>query len=73
MSSNINHPDHYKTGNYECIKVMKEIFGEEKVKDFCKMNAFKYLYRCEHKGKKTEDVKKAVWYLTRWLNLNNQE
>ena len=66
MSSNINHPDHYKTGNYECIEVMKEIFGEEKVKDFCKMNAFKYLWRSDRKNG-DEDLKKAKWYLDTYL------
>ena len=45
MTETVNHPDHYKTGNYECIEVMKEVFGEDAWKDFCKMNAFKYLWR----------------------------
>ena len=67
----VNHPPHYETGKFECFDVMREVFGGEAVSDFCLLNAFKYLYRCEHKGKKTEDVKKAVWYLTRWLELNN--
>lgn len=69
----VNHPPHYETGKFECFDVMREVYGDDAVRDFCLLNAFKYLYRCEHKGKKTEDVKKAVWYLTRWLNLNNQE
>ena len=62
MSETVNHPDHYKTGKYECIKVMKEIFGEEAVKDFCKLNAFKYLWRTDRKNGQ-EDLKKAKWYL----------
>ena len=66
MSECVNHPDHYKTGNYECIEVMKEIFGEEKVKDFCKMNAFKYLWRSDRKNG-DEDLKKAKWYLDTYL------
>ena len=58
----VNHPDHYKTGKYECIEVMKEIFGEEKVQDFCKMNAFKYIWRADRKNG-IEDLNKAKWYL----------
>lgn len=69
----VNHPPHYETGKFECFDVMREVYGDDAVRDFCLLNAFKYLYRCERKGKKAEDVKKAVWYLTRWLNLNNQE
>lgn len=69
----VNHPPHYETGKFECFDVMREVYGDDSVRDFCLLNAFKYLYRCEHKGKKAEDVKKAVWYLTRWLELNNQE
>ena len=66
MSERINHPDHYKTGNYECIEVMKEIFGEDAVKDFCKLNAFKYLWRSDRKNG-DEDLKKAKWYLDTYL------
>ena len=66
MTETVNHPDHYKTGNYECIEVMKEIFGEDAVKDFCKMNAFKYLWRSDRKNG-NEDLKKAKWYLDTYL------
>lgn len=66
MSECVNHPEHYKTGKFECIEVMKEIFGEEKVKDFCKLNAFKYLWRSDRKNG-DEDLKKAKWYLDTYL------
>ena len=67
MSENVNHPDHYKTGNYECIEVMKEIFGECAVKLFCQMNAFKYLWRSDRKNG-NEDIRKAKWYLETYLD-----
>ena len=66
----VNHPQHYDTGKYECIDVMQEAIGTDEVADFCLCNAFKYLYRCMHKNEDPkEDIKKAVWYLNRWLEI----
>ena len=62
MTETVNHPDHYKTDSFECIEVMEEVFGKEEVKIFCKMNAFKYIWRANEKGG-LEDLKKAQWYL----------
>ena len=45
----VNHPKHYETGKFECIDVMIEIFGKEKVMAFCQLNAFKYLYRSDRR------------------------
>lgn len=59
---NVNHPDHYKGQKYECIEVMREVFGEEAVKHFCRLNAFKYLWRADKKNGE-EDIQKAKWYL----------
>ena len=67
---NVNHPKHYETGKYECIDVMVEAIGCDAVKGFCLCNAFKYIYRCTNKHETpTEDVKKAVWYLNKFLEL----
>ena len=68
----VNHPSHYETGKFECIEVMKEVFGEESVKAFCLLNAFKYLYRCKRKNNKTEDIKKANWYINKYLELERE-
>ena len=66
----VNHPSHYETGKVECIDVMTEAIGLEKVKGFCVCNAFKYIYRCTKKHETpVEDVKKAVWYLKKFLEL----
>lgn len=59
----VNNPQHYHTGKYECIEVMREVFGDEAVEDFCLLNAFKYLYRCRLKGNYIEDLKKAKRYI----------
>ena len=66
----INHPDRYAGGKFEWIEVMADIFGEEAVKHFCLLNAFKYIWRQEKKGG-AQDVKKAVWYLNKYIELSD--
>lgn len=72
-TDSVNHPDHYSTGNYECIDVMEEVFGRDAVKDFCLCNAFKYIYRCKHKNNEEEDLEKAEWYLNRLIMMNKED
>lgn len=69
-ADNVNHPAHYETGKFECIDVMIETQGVEAVKDFCVCNAFKYLYRHGRKNG-AEDIKKAIWYLDKWVELDD--
>lgn len=69
---NVNHPVHYETGKFECIDVMIETQGANAVEAFCICNAFKYLYRHRNKGH-IEDVKKAIWYLNKFVELEEQE
>ena len=64
-SDNVNHPSHY-TGRYECIDVMHDVFGNEATDNFCLCNAFKYIWRANKKNG-LEDVKKAVWYLNKYI------
>lgn len=66
----INHPRRYAGGKYECIDIMLDVFGKEAVKDFCLLNAFKYIWRQEKKGG-VEDVKKAVCYLNKYIELSD--
>ena len=59
---------YYKDG-IDCITAMKHAFGEEAVQHFCITNAFKYIWR--HMSKNgMQDIKKAVWYLNKYLELN---
>ena len=67
MSSNVYHPNHYN-GKYECIEVMRDVFGDEAVKTFCKLNAFKYLWRASKKNG-DEDLEKAYYY-TNYMKTN---
>lgn len=56
----VNHPNHYNTGEYEVIDVI-----EDWDLNFNLGNAIKYIARCNHKGNKEEDLKKAVFYINR--------
>ena len=70
IDDDINHPNRYAKGKYECIDVMQEIFGVEFVKAFCKGNAFKYLWRESDKGG-LNDIKKAQFYINKYIELSN--
>jgi len=69
---NVNHPEHYTFGKYECIDEMIHLFGIEAVKDFCKCNAYKYRFRAGHKNGE-EDIKKAEWYMGKLMELQQKE
>lgn len=65
----INHPIRYAGGKYECIDVMTDVFGVDAVKSFCKLNAFKYLWREQNKNG-VEDLNKCAWYLDKLIELS---
>ena len=68
----VSHPPHYETGKFECIDAMVETQGAEAVKNFCICNAFKYIWR--HNGKNgVEDIKKARWYIDKYLELEGEQ
>lgn len=69
-TDSINHSNHYNQGKYECIDVMLDVFGEDV--NFCIGNAFKYLWRHGQKNG-IEDIKKAVWYLQKYIELKENE
>jgi hypothetical protein len=69
---NINHPTWYTQhpSGIECIEITKHM-------DFCIGNAFKYLWRCGLKVKESEnaidkeieDLKKAIFYINRKIEI----
>jgi hypothetical protein len=63
MSDKVNHPKHYNDYPYEVIDMMIAIFGKEKVRHFCLINAFKYRMRMGHKDDIKQDYDKEQWYL----------
>lgn len=56
MSDPVNHPGHYTCYEHEVIELTSLL-------DFCMGNVAKYILRADHKGRKAEDLKKALWYL----------
>ena len=66
----VNHPDHYKFGEnnqYEVVEVC-EAWGLDK--DAYLFNVVKYVARAGKKdiNKEVEDLKKAMFYLSRKIN-----
>ena len=72
MKENVNHPKHYNETSMECIDALEIAFGKQAVFDFCRCNAFKYLWRYKNKNGK-EDLDKANWYLMRALTIHKDE
>ena len=64
----VNNPPHYTQGGIECIDAMEAGLGKERVMSFCLCNAFKYIFRTQNKNG-IEDVKKAIWYLNKFVSL----
>jgi hypothetical protein len=62
MNDAVNHPSHYTDGKIEVID-----FIEDKNLSFHRGNAVKYIARAGKKdpAKEIEDLRKAIWYLTR--------
>ena len=72
MDANVNHPKHYNEYPIEVIEMMMAIWGRDKVKDFCILNAFKYRMRMGLKGNPEEDRLKEKWYLNKAEELKDK-
>ena len=66
MKDNINHPSHYTQGNIEVIDYI-----EDKNFEYHLGNVIKYISRAglKESSSKIEDLKKAQWYLNRYIKL----
>lgn len=71
----VNHPSHYESLspslNIQAIDCMRAAFGDDRVKDFCICNAFKYLFRHQNKGGNV-DLLKCRWYINKYLELDGE-
>ena len=72
MFNEYHHPQHYNQGGIECWDAMEAAFGIEKVKVFCHLNAFKYLWRTLDKNG-VNDINKAIVYLNKLKELIAKE
>jgi len=70
MNDSVNHPAHYTNhpSKVECIEITEHM-------GFCLGNAMKYIWRADLKADAIEDLRKAVWYINREIQLrsNNNE
>ena len=62
---NINHPAHYTDGGIETID-----FIESKNLPYHLGNVIKYISRAGKKNDRIEDLKKAQWYLNRYIKIS---
>lgn len=69
LNDPVSHPAHYTTGKIECIEYI-----EDKGLGFHLGNAVKYITRAGKKspGKKIEDLRKAMWYIDRYIQLEEK-
>ena len=67
----VNHPNHYNQGQYECIAAMESIYGIEATMNFCLLCAFKYTWRTNDKDG-IQDIDKAIWYLKKYKELQER-
>lgn len=66
------HPSHYNQGNIECWDAMEAAYGKEAVSTFCLLNAFKYIWRSDHKNGE-QDIDKAINYLNKYKELCKED
>lgn len=61
MKDPVNHPDHYTSGEVECLDAIKSALGEN-YKYYVQGNLIKYIWRFPLKNGK-QDLQKAQFYL----------
>ena len=63
MRDDVNSPEHYKLNEYgiECIDAIQASMTVEEFEGYLRGNVLKYMWRCNYKGHKVQDLQKAVW------------
>lgn len=61
----VNHPPHYTQGAVECIDAIRAALGDEGLVSYCRGAAIKYLWRTGKKDNAVQDLEKAIWYITK--------
>lgn len=62
-------PSYYNDSEISCIDAMVSAFGREATAHFCKVNAFKYIWRLGNKDDESQEIGKIKWYLDKYLEL----
>lgn len=69
----VNHPDRYGGDvTYECIKVLEAWLTEEQYKGFLRGNVLKYLCRVGKKDSEVQELKKARFYLDKYIEFEEK-
>ena len=63
----VSHPSHYNShpSGVDCIDITKHM-------NFNLGNALKYIWRADLKNDAVEDLKKAIWYIEKELEMRNE-
>lgn len=69
----VNHPNHYTSGGIECIDAIAASMTPIEYAGFLKGQILKYVWRYRLKGKLTQDLKKARFYLDRLIQETEKE
>ena len=69
----VNRASHYNQGGIECIDALEASMSPIEYAGLLKGQVFKYIWRYRHKGKATEDLKKAFYYLERLIRITERE
>ena len=70
----VNHPAHYTADDgIECIDAIEATLTPEEFRGYLRGQVIKYVWRCNYKGKRLEDLEKAEWYLKRYIELLKKE
>jgi len=67
MTDPVNNPDHYTSGDIECIYAIKAAMTTNEYFGYLRGNCIKYIWRYRQKNG-LEDLRKAEWYLRRLCN-----
>ncbi len=64
----VDHPSHYNSGDIEVIAAI-----DDWKLSFHLGNVVKYVARAQYKGTLVQDLKKARWYLDRFIQLKERQ
>lgn len=68
IKEEVSHPERYGGDTtYECIKVLEAWLPAEQYKGFLRGNALKYLCRVGKKDETVQELKKARFYLDKYI------